>query len=78
MGLRMVDIRADGHCMFRSLEDQLAQASASSTSPHTYQELRIMAAERIRWGGAAWLLKHLPVTGRNFNGSDFFRHVNKF
>lgn len=49
LGLRMVDIRADGHCMYRALEDQLTQkAGEGKKAAHTYQQLRELAAEHIR------------------------------
>ncbi|KAF5836445.1 hypothetical protein DUNSADRAFT_5951 [Dunaliella salina] len=59
LGLRMREIQADGHCLYRSLEDQLRlalQKSASSnggvsscnSKPLQYQQLREAAAAHIR------------------------------
>eukprot|EP00195_Chlamydomonas_chlamydogama_P017882 CAMPEP_0202896522 /NCGR_PEP_ID=MMETSP1392-20130828/5518_1 /ASSEMBLY_ACC=CAM_ASM_000868 /TAXON_ID=225041 /ORGANISM="Chlamydomonas chlamydogama, Strain SAG 11-48b" /LENGTH=366 /DNA_ID=CAMNT_0049581913 /DNA_START=53 /DNA_END=1153 /DNA_ORIENTATION=- len=46
LGLGIRDIRADGHCMYRAIEDQLQQAGAAS--PPTFQQLRERAAAHIR------------------------------
>ncbi|XP_028762291.1 deubiquitinase OTUD6B [Neltuma alba] len=51
LGLTVNEIKPDGHCLYRAVEDQLALLSGS-TSPYTYQELREMAAEYMR--------KHAP------------------
>jgi OTU domain-containing protein 6 len=48
-------LQADGHCLYRSLEDQLEQTAAaaaadssSSREQYNYQQLRELAAEYIR------------------------------
>lgn len=45
MGLRIQDIKPDGHCMYRAIEDQLSRPGPTSK---TYQELRELAASYIR------------------------------
>ncbi|CAD7698124.1 unnamed protein product [Ostreobium quekettii] len=45
MGLRIQDIKPDGHCMYRAIEDQLSRPGPASK---TYQELRELAASYIR------------------------------
>lgn len=47
-------LQADGHCLYRSLEDQLEQTTAaadnssSNEQQYNYQELRELAADYIR------------------------------
>eukprot|EP00775_Hariotina_reticulata_P010756 gene10756-10912_t len=59
LGLGVKEIRADGHCLYRSLEDQLSQTAAAADGAAggdtaaeagvlNYQELRELAAEHIR------------------------------
>ena len=43
LGLTVTEIKPDGHCLYRAVEDQLALLSGGS-SPYTYQELREMVA----------------------------------
>jgi OTU domain-containing protein 6 len=47
LGLRMKEIKADGHCMYRSLEHQL-QGDPAASSPPSFQQLRVAAAEYMR------------------------------
>ncbi|GAA0158192.1 cysteine protease [Lithospermum erythrorhizon] len=47
LGLIINEIKPDGHCLYRAVEDQLAVLSGGS-SPYTYQELRHMAAAYMR------------------------------
>ncbi|CAL5433183.1 unnamed protein product [Camellia sinensis] len=47
LGLTINEIKPDGHCMYRAIEDQLALLSGGS-SPYTYQELREMVAAYMR------------------------------
>lgn len=47
LGLTVSEIKPDGHCLYRAVEDQLALLSGGA-SPYTYQELREMAAEYMR------------------------------
>ncbi|KAJ0053718.1 hypothetical protein Pint_01045 [Pistacia integerrima] len=43
LGLTVNEIKPDGHCLYRAVEDQLAHLSGGS-SPYTYQVLREMVA----------------------------------
>ncbi|GMH32338.1 hypothetical protein BSKO_00172 [Bryopsis sp. KO-2023] len=45
LGLRMYDIKADGHCLYRAVNHQLRDSSATDNS---YEELRKLAAEYMR------------------------------
>jgi hypothetical protein len=47
LGLRMKEIKADGHCMYRSLEHQL-QADDAAPSRPSFLQLRAAAAEYMR------------------------------
>ena len=47
LGLTVTEIKPDGHCLYRAVEDQLALLSGGS-SPYTYQELREMVAAYMR------------------------------
>ncbi|KAK8554745.1 hypothetical protein V6N13_093719 [Hibiscus sabdariffa] len=47
LGFTIKEIKPDGHCLYRAVEDQLAVLSGGS-SPYTYQELREMAAAYMR------------------------------
>lgn len=46
-GLTINEIKPDGHCLYRAVEDQLALFSGGP-SPYTYQELRLMVAAYMR------------------------------
>lgn len=43
LGLTVTEIKPDGHCLYRAVEDQLGLLSGGS-SPYTYQDLRKMVA----------------------------------
>ncbi|KAK7284690.1 hypothetical protein RJT34_19440 [Clitoria ternatea] len=47
LGLTVWEIKPDGHCLYRAVEDQLALL-AGGRSPYTYQELREMVAAYMR------------------------------
>ncbi|KAK9101962.1 hypothetical protein Sjap_019216 [Stephania japonica] len=47
LGLVVNEIKPDGHCLYRAVEDQLAQCFGGS-SPYSYQELRKMVAAYMR------------------------------
>ncbi|CAL9207573.1 unnamed protein product [Musa hybrid cultivar] len=47
LGLRINEIKPDGHCLYRAVEDQLS-LSSNNTSPYSFQELRKMAANYMR------------------------------
>lgn len=47
LGLTVCEIKPDGHCLYRAVEDQLALLYGGR-SPYTYQELREMVAVYMR------------------------------
>ncbi|KAH7578409.1 hypothetical protein JRO89_XS01G0377900 [Xanthoceras sorbifolium] len=47
LGLTVNEIKPDGHCLYRAVEDQLAHLSGGS-SPYTFQKLREMVAAYMR------------------------------
>ncbi|XP_038988492.1 OVARIAN TUMOR DOMAIN-containing deubiquitinating enzyme 5-like [Phoenix dactylifera] len=47
LGLTINEIKPDGHCLYRAVEDQLSLYSRN-ISPYSYQELREMAANYMR------------------------------
>ncbi|KAL3527857.1 hypothetical protein ACH5RR_012513 [Cinchona calisaya] len=47
LGLAINEIKPDGHCLYRAVEDQLALHTGGS-SPYTYQQLREMTATYMR------------------------------
>ncbi|KAI3962322.1 hypothetical protein MKX01_005324 [Papaver californicum] len=47
LGLVVSEIKPDGHCLYRAVEDQLANFSGGS-SPYSYQKLREMVASYMR------------------------------
>ncbi|KAJ9171867.1 hypothetical protein P3X46_015173 [Hevea brasiliensis] len=47
LGLTVNEIKPDGHCLYRAIENQLAVLSGGS-SPYTYQDLRKMVAAYMR------------------------------
>ncbi|KAK7259426.1 hypothetical protein RIF29_25033 [Crotalaria pallida] len=47
LGLTVCEIKPDGHCLYRAVENQLAHFSGGR-SPYTYQELREMVAAYLR------------------------------
>ncbi|XP_073273536.1 OVARIAN TUMOR DOMAIN-containing deubiquitinating enzyme 5-like [Primulina huaijiensis] len=54
LGFTINEIKADGHCLYRAVEDQLAFHSGGS-SPCTYQELREMVANYMRKNASDYL-----------------------
>ncbi|KAJ4832109.1 hypothetical protein Tsubulata_028056 [Turnera subulata] len=47
LGLTVNEIKPDGHCLYRAVENQLALLSGGS-SPYTFQDLRKMVASYMR------------------------------
>lgn len=47
LGLTINEVKPDGHCLYRAVEDQLALVSGGS-SPYNFQELRKMVAAYMR------------------------------
>ncbi|ONI21807.1 hypothetical protein PRUPE_2G090200 [Prunus persica] len=65
LGLTINEIKPDGHCLYRAIQDQLAHLSGGS-SPYTYQELREMVAAYMRKHASDFLpffLSENPVDG---------------
>ncbi|CAB4281513.1 unnamed protein product [Prunus armeniaca] len=65
LGLTINEIKPDGHCLYRAIQDQLAHLSGGS-SPHMYQELREMVAAYMRKHACDFLpffLSENPVDG---------------
>lgn len=54
LGLTVNEIKPDGHCLFRAVEDQLALLSGGS-SPYTFQDLRSMVASYMRQNASDFL-----------------------
>ncbi|XP_042476304.1 OVARIAN TUMOR DOMAIN-containing deubiquitinating enzyme 5 [Macadamia integrifolia] len=48
LGLMVKEIKPDGHCLYRAVEDQLAFFSGGSSPCSSYQELRQMVASYMR------------------------------
>lgn len=48
LGYAINEIKPDGHCLYRAVENQLALQSRGSSPPYTYQELRKMVAAYMR------------------------------
>ncbi|CAO2819135.1 unnamed protein product [Amaranthus hypochondriacus] len=47
LGLTISEVKPDGHCLYRAVEDQLAHLSGGS-SPYNFQQLREMVASYMR------------------------------
>ncbi|XP_048495960.1 OVARIAN TUMOR DOMAIN-containing deubiquitinating enzyme 5 [Beta vulgaris subsp. vulgaris] len=47
LGLTINEVKPDGHCLYRAVEDQLAHLSGGS-SPYNFQQLREMVASYMR------------------------------
>ncbi|KAI4341704.1 hypothetical protein MLD38_026396 [Melastoma candidum] len=54
LGLTINEIKPDGHCLYRAVEDQLALLSGGS-SPYTYQQLRELASSYMRANTSSFL-----------------------
>lgn len=54
LSLTVNEIKPDGHCLYRAVEDQLAFLSGGS-SPYTYQELREMVASYMKKNASDFL-----------------------
>ncbi|XP_072969475.1 OVARIAN TUMOR DOMAIN-containing deubiquitinating enzyme 5 isoform X2 [Typha angustifolia] len=54
LGLTINEIKPDGHCLYRAVEDQLSLHSRSN-SPYNYQELREMVAKYMRENASDFL-----------------------
>ncbi|TYJ03164.1 hypothetical protein E1A91_A12G009500v1 [Gossypium mustelinum] len=69
LGFTIKEIKSDGHCPYRAVEDQLSLQSGDS-SPYAYQELREMAAAYMRkhfmGPGLNWVITHIMIYSRSF------------
>ncbi|XP_072226842.1 deubiquitinase OTUD6B [Leuresthes tenuis] len=74
--LQIKEIPSDGHCMYRAIEDQLAQRSKPGLSM-SVKELRSRAAERMR-SHADDFLPFLtnPSTGDTFTPEEFEKYCS--
>lgn len=54
LGLTINEVKPDGHCLYRAVEDQLAHLSGGS-SPFNFQQLREMVASYMRDNAAEFL-----------------------
>ncbi|XP_074301702.1 OVARIAN TUMOR DOMAIN-containing deubiquitinating enzyme 5-like isoform X1 [Silene latifolia] len=54
LGLTISEVKPDGHCLYRAVEDQLAQLSDGS-SPYNFQRLREMVASYMRSNASEFL-----------------------
>lgn len=54
LGLTINEVKPDGHCLYRAVEDQLAHLSGGS-SPYNFQQLREMVASYMRDNAAEFL-----------------------
>ncbi|CAA7401095.1 unnamed protein product [Spirodela intermedia] len=55
LGLVIREIKPDGHCLYRAVEDQLARGPDHHISPHGYLELRRMVATYMRENASEFL-----------------------
>ncbi|XP_043702221.1 OVARIAN TUMOR DOMAIN-containing deubiquitinating enzyme 5 [Telopea speciosissima] len=55
LGLKVNEIKPDGHCLYRAVEDQLAFFSGGSSPYSSYQELREMVASYMRMHASDFL-----------------------
>ncbi|KAM6541016.1 hypothetical protein CsatB_005463 [Cannabis sativa] len=69
LGLAVAEIKPDGHCLYRAVEDQLAVLSGGR-SPHNYQELRELVASYMRKNASDFLPFFLSENAVEDAGSD--------
>lgn len=67
LGLVINEIKPDGHCLYRAVEDQLKVKSKSS-SFYTFQELRKMVADYMRKNSSDFLPFFLSESGTDGDG----------
>lgn len=75
--LQIKEISSDGHCMYRAIEDQLAQRSPEPRGVMNVKELRCRTAEHIR-SHAEDFLPFLtnPNTGDLYTTDEFEKYCN--
>ncbi|VFQ74705.1 unnamed protein product [Cuscuta campestris] len=69
LGLTVKQIKPDGHCLYRALEDQLSLHS-KGTSPYSYLELRQLAAGYLRQHSSDYLPFFLSEKGGLSSGDE--------
>ncbi|KAJ0254994.1 OVARIAN TUMOR DOMAIN-containing deubiquitinating enzyme 5 [Hirschfeldia incana] len=70
LGLTVSEIKPDGHCLYRAVENQLANLSGGGASPYTYQKLREMAAAYMREHKADFIPFFLSETESESESAD--------
>ncbi|KAK9809985.1 hypothetical protein WJX72_003005 [[Myrmecia] bisecta] len=73
LGLQLRDIPPDGHCLYRSVEDQLSLSHSGGQAPIGFQALRSKAAEYIRGHEAEYLPFVVPEDGDAADPHAFFQ-----
>lgn len=69
LGFTINEIKPDGHCLYRAVEDQLA-LHAGGSSPYTFQELRKMVADYMRKNVSEFLPFYLSENMENGESDD--------
>ncbi|KAJ0246392.1 OVARIAN TUMOR DOMAIN-containing deubiquitinating enzyme 5 [Hirschfeldia incana] len=77
LGLTVSEIKPDGHCLYRAVENQLANLSGGA-SPYTYQKLREMAAAYMREHKTDFIPFFLSETEGDSNGRSAEERFEKY
>ncbi|KAG7566761.1 OTU domain [Arabidopsis suecica] len=77
LGLTINEIKPDGHCLYRAVENQLANRSGGA-SPYTYQKLREMAASYMREHKTDFLPFFLSETEGDSNSGSAEERFEKY
>ncbi|CAH2063024.1 unnamed protein product [Thlaspi arvense] len=77
LGLTVNEIKPDGHCLYRAVENQLANRSGGA-SPYTYQKLREMAAAYMREHQTDFIPFFLSETEADSNGGSAEERFEKY
>ncbi|KAG7530025.1 Papain-like cysteine peptidase superfamily [Arabidopsis thaliana x Arabidopsis arenosa] len=77
LGLTINEIKPDGHCLYRAVENQLANCSGGA-SPYTYQNLREMAASYMREHKTDFLPFFLSETEGDSNSGSAEERFEKY
>jgi len=77
LGLTVSEIKPDGHCLYRAVENQLANRSGGA-SPYTYQNLREMAASYMREHKTDFLPFFLSETEGDSNSGSAEERFEKY
>ncbi|PON96637.1 OTU domain containing protein [Trema orientale] len=73
LGLTVTEIKPDGHCLYRAVEDQLAVLSGGP-SPYNYQELRELVAAYMRKNASDFLPFFLSENALEDGSDDSLAH----